>query len=217
MVEVILKQEVRALGDRGELVRVAPGYARNYLFPRNLAMPATAANRKQLDEMQAAAKRETARLRSDAEQTAGQMGDVTIRIVARAGDSGQLFGSVTTRDIATELEKQGHSVDRQKIILPKPLKEVGDYDVRVHLYRDVNVTVHVEVRAEGREDEAFIQPELTEQEKIFAEPPPRTEVPEAEAAEPAEAEASAAAEGSEAETSPAVEAAEDLEDEEKLS
>lgn len=157
MLEVILKQEVRSLGDRGEIVRVAPGYARNYLYPRQLAMPATAANKKQIEEMQAAANKEAARKGSEAEQLAEVMEDVTVRVVERAGEGGQLFGSVTVRDIAAKLAEQGYEVDRQQIILERPLKDVGDYSVRVHLYRDVNVTVKVEVRAEGREDEPLVQ------------------------------------------------------------
>ena len=157
MIEVILKKEVRKLGDRGDVVRVAPGYARNYLFPQKFAMPATAANKKQLEEMQAAAAREAEQLTADANQVAETMKDVVLRFEERAGETGQLFGSVTTRDIAAQLAKQGHEIDRHKIILEKPLKEPGDYEVRVHLYRDVKVTVQVEVRAEGQPD--LVEPE----------------------------------------------------------
>jgi len=153
--EVILKKDVRKLGDRGELVKVAPGYARNFLYPQRLAMPATAANKKQLDEMRAAASRESERLVGDASQQADTLKGVTVRAVARAGESGTLFGSITTRDIANLITEQGHQVDRHQIILGSPLKETGDYEVRVHLYKDISVSVKVEVRAEGREDELF--------------------------------------------------------------
>jgi large subunit ribosomal protein L9 len=153
--QIILKKDVRKLGDRGDVVRVAAGYARNYLFPQSLAMPATAANKRQIEEMRAAAGRESARLREDASKLAETMHDVTVRIVSRAGDSGQLFGSVTTRDVAVALEKKGFPIDRHDILLERPLKQTGDYEVRIHLYKDVKQTIKVEIRAEGREDELF--------------------------------------------------------------
>jgi large subunit ribosomal protein L9 len=168
--EVILKQDVRSLGDRGEIVRVAAGYARNYLFPRSLAMPATAANKKQVDEMRAAAAKESARLRNDASKLAGTMTDLTLRLVAKAGDTNVLFGSIGVRDIAEALEQKGFPIDRHRILLDKPIKEVGDYPVRIHLYKDVKQTVNVEVRAEGREDEPFVKPEPIEEELEAAEP-----------------------------------------------
>jgi len=155
MVEVILKKEVRRLGDRGQLVKVAPGYARNYLIPQGLAMRASSADKRQIEEMQAAAGKEAAKLRGDAEQVSASMEGVTVRVVQKTGDRGQLFGSVTNRDIAAALAEAGHEIDRHQIVLGSPLKQVGDYDVRVHLYRDVNVEVKVEVRSEGREDELF--------------------------------------------------------------
>ncbi len=188
--QVILKKDVRKLGDRGDLVSVSAGYARNYLFPQSLAIPATAANKQQLEEMRAAAGRESARLREDASKLAETMDDVTIRIVTRAGDSGQLFGSVTSRDLAAELEKKGFPIDRHDILLERPIKETGDYEVRIHLYKDVKQTIQVEVRAEGREDELFGEAK---------------EKAEAEAAAKAEAEALAAAQ--EAEDAAAAEAA----------
>ena len=155
MVEVILKKEVRKLGDRGQIVNVAPGYARNYLIPQGLAMRATAANKQQIAEMQAAGDREAERLTTSAKSTAESLDGVTIRIVQKAGDRGQLFGSVTNRDIADALVEAGHEVDRHQVVLGSPFKRVGDHDVRIHLYRDVNVNVRVEVRAEGREDDLF--------------------------------------------------------------
>ena len=161
--EVILKQDVRSLGDRGEIVRVAAGYARNYLFPRSLALPATAANKKQVDEMRAAAAKEAARLRDDASKLAEQMDDVMLRLVAKAGETNVLFGSIGVRDIAEALDKKGFPIDRHRILLDKPIKEVGDYEVRVHLYKDVKQVVKVEVRAEGREDEPLAKPKTAEE------------------------------------------------------
>lgn len=180
--QVILKKDVRKLGDRGDLVSVAAGYARNYLFPQSLAIPATAANKQQLDEMRAAAGRESARLREDASKLAESMDDVTVRIVGRASENGQLFGSVTNRDLAAQLDAKGFPIDRRDILLEQPLKQTGDYEVRIHLYKDVRQTIKVEVRAEGREDELFGEAKAKA---------------EAEAAELAAAEAAAAAQEAE--------------------
>jgi len=153
MMEVILKQEIHKLGGKGDVVRVANGYARNFLFPKQMALPATAANKKQIEEMRAAADREAARLRGDAAKLAEQLQALTIEITARAGDSDQLFGSVTSRDIAAELETKGYTIDRHKIVLSKPIRMVGEHAVSVHLHRDVNVPLTVNVLAEGREEE----------------------------------------------------------------
>ena len=153
MMEVILKQEIHKLGGKGDVVRVANGYARNFLFPKQMALPATAANRKQIEEMRAAADREAARLRGDAAKLAEQLEALTIEITARAGDSDQLFGSVTSRDIAAELETKGYNIDRHKIALSKPIRMVGEHVVSVHLHRDVTVALNVNVLAEGREEE----------------------------------------------------------------
>lgn len=155
--EVILRKDVRKLGDRGQVVSVAGGYARNYLYPQKLAMPANAATKKQLDEMQKAADKESDTLSGAAAATAEKMKGLTVRTAARAGDSGVLFGSITTRDIAALIAAKGFEVDRHQIILGSPIKEVSDTDVRVHLYKDIHVLVKVEVRAEGREDEPLVK------------------------------------------------------------
>ncbi len=154
MVEVILKQEILKLGSKGDIVRVANGFARNHLFPKQLAIPATKASRKQVDQMKASAEREAARLMGDAEKLASVLENVQIKIVARAGEADQLFGSVTSRDIATELEKQGYSVDRHHILISKPIRMVGEHDVKLHLHRDIDVPIKVNVLAEGREEES---------------------------------------------------------------
>lgn len=178
MMEVILKQEIRKLGGKGDVVRVANGYARNFLFPKQMALPATAANKKQIEEMRAAADREAARLRGDAAKLAEQLQALTIEITARAGDSDQLFGSVTSRDIAAELETKGYTIDRHKIVLDKPIRMVGEHVVSVHLHRDVNVPLTVNVLAEGREEEEPPEAAAEEGEAVEAaaetaeEPPP---------------------------------------------
>ena len=187
--EVILRKDVRKLGDRGQIVSVAGGYARNYLFPQKLAMPANAASKKQIAEMQAAADKESDTLTGEASAIAEKMKDLTVRAVGRAGDSGVLFGSVTTRDIAALIVEKGFEVDRHQIILGSPIKEVSDSEVRIHLYKDINVVVKVEVRAEGREDEPLVV-EKPVVEEIFTATPATAEEAEA-AAEPAADEAAA--------------------------
>jgi large subunit ribosomal protein L9 len=156
MTEVILKREVPRLGDRGDVVRVAAGFARNYLFPQQLAIPATTASKKNIKDMKASAEREAARLKGDAEKLATLLQSLTIKIVARAGESNQLFGSVTSRDIAAELEKQGYPIDRHKIFLAKPIRLVGDHEATIHLHRDIDLKLPVLVRAEGRENEVMV-------------------------------------------------------------
>ncbi|MDA0207031.1 MAG: 50S ribosomal protein L9 [Acidobacteria bacterium] len=193
--EVILRKDVRKLGDRGQIVSVASGYARNYLYPQQLAMPANGANKKQIAEMRAAADKETDTLTNAASAIADKMKDLTVRAVARAGDSGVLFGSITARDIAALIVESGFEVDRHQVILGSPIKEVSDSEVTVHLYKDINVVVKVEVRAEGREDEPLVKEEPVQEEffdEVAATPEGETEA----AAEPAD-EASAAPEAEE--------------------
>ena len=187
MMEVILKQEIRKLGGKGDVVRVANGYARNFLFPKEMALPATAANKKQIEEMRAAADREAARLRGDAAKLAEQLQALTIEITARAGDSDQLFGSVTSRDIAAVLETKGYTIDRHKILVAKPIRMVGEHIVPVHLHRDVNVPLTVNVLAEGREEEETQEAAAEEGEVVEAatetvEEPPSEETSDQSAA-----------------------------------
>jgi large subunit ribosomal protein L9 len=153
MTEVILKQEIRRLGGKGDLVRVADGYARNYLIPKQLAMPATAGNKQQMDQMRAAADREAAAIKGDAEKLAKLLAEVVITITAKAGEADQLFGSVTSRDIAAELEKLGLKIDRQKIVIHSPIRQVGEHEVSVHVHRDIDVPITIRVLGEGREEQ----------------------------------------------------------------
>ncbi len=171
MIEVILKQEIRRLGGRGEVVRVSNGYARNYLIPKQLAMPATAANKGQMEQMKAAADREAASQKGDAEKLAAILRQLAITITARAGEADQLFGSVTSRDIAAELEKLGYTIDRHKIVIHSPIRMVGDHEVTVHVHRDIDVPMKIRVLAEGREEE------------VGATPAPEESAPEAEESE----------------------------------
>jgi large subunit ribosomal protein L9 len=189
MLEIILKQEVRKLGDKGDIVRVANGYARNFLFPKEMAMRATAANKKQIDEMKAAADREAARLQGDAQKLGDLLKKLKIEITARAGESDQLFGSVTSRDIAAYIEEQGYTIDRHKIIIKAPIRTVGDHTVAIHLHRDVEIPLTVKVHAEGREDEPASEEEEGEAVEA-AEASAETEDAAAEDSKPAAEESS---------------------------
>ena len=153
MAEIILTQEIRKLGEKGDIVRVADGYARNFLFPQQMAIPATRANRNQIGEMKAAADREAARLRGDAEKLAQVLQEISLEFTERAGDTGQLFGSITTRDIAAELEKLGYTIDRHKIVIRKPIRMVGEHEVVIHLHRDVDIPIAIRVLGEGQKAE----------------------------------------------------------------
>ena len=146
--EVILREDVPQLGQRGDLVKVKPGYARNYLIPRKLAMPATAGARKQVADMKAANARKDAREKSGAESLAAQLGELTLTLTAKAGEQDQLFGSVTTMDIAAALEAKGFNIDRRTIELEEPIKTIGEYSVPVRLHHDVTAAVKVNVTRE---------------------------------------------------------------------
>jgi large subunit ribosomal protein L9 len=146
--EVILKEDVQKLGQRGDVVKVATGYGRNYLLPNKLAIEATAANKKVIDQMKAAAVRKAQKDKADAEALAKQFEGASVTITRRAGEQDQLFGSVTSSDIAAELEKKGFTVDRRKLELDQPIKTVGDFTVPIRLFRDVTASVKVTVAKE---------------------------------------------------------------------
>ena len=154
--EIILKEDVPKLGSAGDVVKVAEGYGRNYLLPKKLAIEATQANRAVIEQMKAAALRRAAREKGDAEAQAKLLEDVSVTFVRRAGEHDQLFGSVTTSEIAAALEKQGRNIDRRKIILDHPIKTIGEFTVAIHLHKDVraNIKVVVEKEAEEAETEA---------------------------------------------------------------
>ena len=148
--KVVLRDDVDNLGKKGDLVEVADGYARNYLVPRGLALRATAGSQKQADAMRRNREARERREREGAQALAALFEGRTIAIKARAGGEGRLFGSVTTGDIAEAVEKQtGAQIDRRKIDLDEPLKELGGVDLQVRLHPDVVATVHVEVEAAG--------------------------------------------------------------------
>lgn len=143
--EVILRQDVEKLGTRGQVVKVADGYARNYLLPKRLAVPATPANKKIVEQERQAHLRREAREKADAEELAKLLAGVVVTIARKAGEQDQLFGSVTPQDISDALAQQNFSIDRRKIHLEDPIKQLGDYQVPIRLHREVTVTIGVNV------------------------------------------------------------------------
>jgi large subunit ribosomal protein L9 len=151
--EVILRDEIDNLGIRGDVVKVAAGYARNYLIPRQLAVPATASNKKIVAQEREAWLRREAVLKVEAEELANLIGKVALRFEQKAGESDQLFGSVTSKDIADALAAEGFTIDRKKIQMAQPLKQLGNFTVPVKLHREVVVQVPVTIAREGGEPE----------------------------------------------------------------
>jgi large subunit ribosomal protein L9 len=147
--EVILREHVEHLGDRGEIVKVADGYARNYLLPRKLALLVTDGNRKQIERERAKFDAKEAEEQKVAQAIADRMASVEIVIARRVGETDALYGSVTTSDIAEALAAKGFDIDRRKLQLPEPIKRLGAVDLPVKLHRDVTATVKVKVVAEG--------------------------------------------------------------------
>ncbi|MDP9113725.1 MAG: 50S ribosomal protein L9 [Acidobacteriota bacterium] len=143
--EVILREEIDNLGRRGDVVKVAPGYARNYLLPKRLAVAANESNKKIVEqEKQAYLRRESKEI-GDASDLAKMMATVEVTIAQKAGENDQLFGSVTSQDIAAALERAGYSIDRRKVNLAEPIKALGDYTVTVKLHREVTIELPVHV------------------------------------------------------------------------
>jgi large subunit ribosomal protein L9 len=147
--EVILREDVSNLGHRGDVVKVADGYGRNFLLPKNLAMEATPANKAVIDQMKAAAVRRSAKEKAEAEQLVTQLNAVSLTFIRKVGEGDHLFGSVTSGDIAQELAAQGFNIDRRKVQLEEPLKSTGEFHVPVKLHREV--TAHIAVTVKGEE------------------------------------------------------------------
>jgi large subunit ribosomal protein L9 len=152
--EVILREFVDKLGKRGEVVKVSDGYARNYLLPRKLALPATDGNKKHVERERKIMETREADEKSQAEALAARLAAVDIRIARRVGDTDQLYGSVTAADITEYLKAKGFEVDRRKLILPEAIKSIGEYDVPLKLHREVTVPLKVRVVKEGTETTA---------------------------------------------------------------
>jgi large subunit ribosomal protein L9 len=152
--EVILKEDVLKLGHRGDVVKVADGYGRNYLLPEKLAIEATAANKAVIEQMKGSAIRKSAKEKVTAEDLSTQLSAVELVFERKVGENDHLFGSVTSSDIAHELEAKGYTVDRRKISLDEPLKSLGEYHVPVKLHREV--TAHVKVTVKGDQVEEAV-------------------------------------------------------------
>ena len=148
---VLLRDDIEALGGRGEVVKVRAGYARNYLLPQGLATLATKGNVKQIEQERAALLKRSAEERSTAEAQKEQMSTIALSFERKAGEGGTLFGSVTSMDIAAALQAKGYEIDRRKIVLKDAIKETGEYTVNVKLHREVTLQVPVAVTAEGGE------------------------------------------------------------------
>jgi large subunit ribosomal protein L9 len=147
--EVILRDHVDNLGRRGEVVKVAAGYARNYLLPRKLALVATDGNKKQVERERAKFDAKESDERKVIDAQAQRLANVEVVIARRVGDTEALYGSVTTSDIADALAAKGIEIDRRKLQLAEPIKKIGEVDVPVKLHRDVTATIKVKVVAEG--------------------------------------------------------------------
>jgi len=147
--EVILREHVDNLGRRGEIVKVADGYARNFLLPRKLALRATEGNKKQIERERDKFEAKEADEKRVAEALAGQIANVEVVIARKVGETEALYGSVTTADIADALAAKGFEIERRKLQLAEPIKQLGEFDVPVKLYRDVAANVKVRVVAEN--------------------------------------------------------------------
>jgi len=146
---VLLREDVEALGGRGEIVKVRAGYARNFLLPQGLATLATKGNVRQVEQERTALLKKAATEKSTALSQSEQMRDISLNFVRKAGEQGVLFGSVTTMDIAEALKAKGYEFDRRRISLREAIKETGEYTASVKLHREVTLEIPVTVKAEG--------------------------------------------------------------------
>ena len=146
--EVILREDIDNLGTRGQVVKVAPGYARNFLLPKRMAVAATESNKKIVEQERQAHLRKEAKVQGEAQELAKIMTGATVRIAQKAGENDQLFGSVTSKDIAEALTAQNYNIDRRKIQLDEPIRQLGEYKVAVRLHRDVTAEITVVVAKE---------------------------------------------------------------------
>jgi large subunit ribosomal protein L9 len=143
--EVILRSDIEKLGSRGQLVKVASGYARNFLLPKRLAVAATDANRKIVEQERQSYLRKEAKQKGEAEDLAKLVNGVSVTIAQKAGENDQLFGSVTSKDVASALEAAHFTIDRRKIQLDEPIRQLGEFKVPVRLHKDVTAEVTVNV------------------------------------------------------------------------
>jgi len=147
--QIILQEDVDKLGHRGDVVTVKPGYARNFLLPKKLAVEATAGNLKAIERIRTALAKKTATELEAAQKQAGLLNGVSLKFTRKTGENDQMFGSVTTGDIAEALAMQGFKIDKRQIHLAEPIKTIGDFPVTVKVFRDVTAEVKVGVEKEA--------------------------------------------------------------------
>jgi large subunit ribosomal protein L9 len=147
--EVILREDIDNLGTRGQLVKVASGYARNFLLPRRMAVAASESNKNIVEQERQAHLRKDAKVQTEAVELGKLMSSVDVTIAQKAGENDHLFGSVTAGDIAVALEKLGYAIDRRKVQLEEPIKTLGDFKVSVKLHKDVAIEIPVHVVREA--------------------------------------------------------------------
>lgn len=151
--EVILRQDVDELGLEGDIVKVAKGYGRNYLIPQSMALEASEHNRKALELQRKKIELKRVRFKEEAEKVKAAMEEVVVTFSQKAGEEGKLYGSVTSMDVASQLKEQGIDIDRRKIVMEKPIKELGEFEVGVKIYPEVTATIKVVVNAEAEAPE----------------------------------------------------------------
>ena len=187
--KVLLREDIETLGGRGEIVKVRAGYARNYLLPQGMASLATKGNLKQIENERTALLKKAAVERSTAEAQAAQMGDISLTFARKVGETGHLFGSVTSMDIVEALKEKGYEIDRRRVSLKDVIKETGEFTVPVKLHREVTIDVPVKVTDE---EGNIIETEEAKKEKAdkaaiaAADKAAEAKAAEAEASEPEE-------------------------------
>jgi len=144
-IQVVLQREVHNLGESGDVVKVRPGYARNFLYPRSLALPATSGNLARVEEFRRLARARTDTARKEAQATADQLSSVSVKITRAVGEENKMYGSVTSKDIESAYAEKGVKVDRKLMELPDPIRTLGLSEVKVRLYGDITAVLRVEV------------------------------------------------------------------------
>lgn len=143
--EIILKQDVLNLGVNGEIVKVKPGYARNYLIPKGLGILATVSNRKVIEENNRQATYQENKLTTDAEAMASELKNISIKLLVKVGTTGKLFGSITNLQVSRSLKELGYNIDRKDITFTDEIKEIGDYTIIVKIYKNIEAEVKLEI------------------------------------------------------------------------
>ncbi|MCZ6768112.1 MAG: 50S ribosomal protein L9 [Acidobacteria bacterium] len=167
--EIILIDDVFELGKRGDIVTVANGYGRNYLIPKSLAVPATPANRKMVDQQRLAMAKKEAKYQEEAELLAQELNQLHLIISRKSGETGTLFGSVTSKDITDLLQHTGIRLDRRKLVLSQPIKSIGNYRIEVHPHSEVTAELLLSIPIEGEKPISEVKKKNEESDKMVAE------------------------------------------------